>query len=564
MKNALWLLLTIISVSWSQSQTVNIYQQRNPLAGVYQIGSSAEIKTLGAAVELLKTCGVSDSVIFNIEAGTYSEKITIPAISGAGGHNRIIFRGENQESTEMQNNSTPAANWLIKLDGADHISFENLTLKALNSIYARIVVLTNGADSNSFKNNQLIGVPVSAYDSDHLKTLVYSAALNATLLDHANSFSKNKFIDGNMALNLGGINAVSPFESGWTIRDNTFQNQFSKAVYINYQNNLTITGNNFTSASNYNSYYAIDCFRADSNIVIANNRLDLNTQNAAYGIALRPAKAGTNQPALIYNNFIAMNQNGSGNLYGLYLDNCENTRILYNSIKLYGSSANSIALYLYRTNNNCKVQNNLLNNLSGGVACRLSGLGSGNVVDNNNLFVTGSKLAMWGSNSVDNLTDWRTTSGFDALSLNQNVEFNGAADLHLTAQSLKAGFPLAEVLTDIDCELRDSLLTNIGADEYSTPSTFENKPAHSDLALKNYPNPFNPSTAISFELKKAAEINLSVYNVRGELVRVLLNGSQNFGSHTVCFDANGLNSGVYLYKLTINGNSIVNKAVYIK
>jgi len=539
-------------------------QSKNALAGNYPVGSSAEIKTLTAAVELLKNNGVSDSVIFNIEAGIYNESITIPAISGASAHNRIIFRGVNQENSLLQYNATPASNWLLKLDGADHLSFENLSMQALNSTYARVIVLTNGADSNSFKNNRITGIPVTTYDSDHLKTLVYSASLNATKLDQGNSFEQNIFIDGNMALNLGGINAVTPFEQGYRIRNNVFQNQFSKAIYINYQNQLSITGNSFISASNYNSYYAIDCFRADSSLVIANNRLDLNTQNSAYGIALRPAKAGSMQPALIYNNFISLNQTGSGALYGIYLDNCEYNKVFYNSVKISGSSPNSIALYIYRKTINSEIMNNLLINQAGGLASRASSQATGDKVNYNNLYSSGSSLASWGATPAAGLSDWQTASGFDSLSFNQNVEFAGTADLHLMNQSVKAGIPLSEFLTDIDGDLRDSVSTNIGADEYTDPSEIANIPSSSDLKLACYPNPFNPATTISYQLSSISEVRLMVYNAKGEMVKLMDNGMQNAGKHSVSFDATGLNSGVYFYKLEAGGNSAVNKVILIK
>ncbi len=73
-------------------------------------------------------------------------------------------------------------------------------------------------------------------------------------------------------------------------------------------------------------------------------------------------------------------------------------------------------------------------------------------------------------------------------------------------------------------------------------------PARFDLA-QNYPNPFNPVTTIRFALGSMADVTLTVYDVLGRRVAVLVNERREAGTHDVRFDANGLASGVYLYRL---------------
>jgi len=84
----------------------------------------------------------------------------------------------------------------------------------------------------------------------------------------------------------------------------------------------------------------------------------------------------------------------------------------------------------------------------------------------------------------------------------------------------------------------------------SVKSSAEGFP-HNLTLLQNYPNPFNPSTAISFQLSAISEVTLKVYNVLGQEVATLLNTeTMNEGEHEIQFDASGLTSGVYFYKLT--------------
>ncbi|MFH1734719.1 MAG: SBBP repeat-containing protein [bacterium] len=75
--------------------------------------------------------------------------------------------------------------------------------------------------------------------------------------------------------------------------------------------------------------------------------------------------------------------------------------------------------------------------------------------------------------------------------------------------------------------------------------------APSNYSLEGaFPNPFNPTTAISYQLSALSHVNLSVYDVAGRKVAELVNGYRDAGLHEVTFDATGLASGVYLYKLT--------------
>jgi len=75
----------------------------------------------------------------------------------------------------------------------------------------------------------------------------------------------------------------------------------------------------------------------------------------------------------------------------------------------------------------------------------------------------------------------------------------------------------------------------------------------SDYYLEqNYPNPFNPSTKINFGLKKAGNIEITVFNILGNKVATLVNGFNAAGKHSVLFNASTLSSGIYFYKIVTN------------
>ncbi|HOP50991.1 MAG TPA: T9SS type A sorting domain-containing protein [Ignavibacteriales bacterium] len=70
--------------------------------------------------------------------------------------------------------------------------------------------------------------------------------------------------------------------------------------------------------------------------------------------------------------------------------------------------------------------------------------------------------------------------------------------------------------------------------------------------FQNYPNPFNPTTTISYSLPDNMNISLKVYNILGSETTTLYEGYQRAGIHKIQFNANNLNSGIYLVKLTSN------------
>jgi hypothetical protein len=70
---------------------------------------------------------------------------------------------------------------------------------------------------------------------------------------------------------------------------------------------------------------------------------------------------------------------------------------------------------------------------------------------------------------------------------------------------------------------------------------------------QNFPNPFNPSTLIRYQLADAGPVRLSVYDILGREVARLVDGVQQQGTHEARFDGGGLSSGVYLYRLQTTG-----------
>ena len=85
------------------------------------------------------------------------------------------------------------------------------------------------------------------------------------------------------------------------------------------------------------------------------------------------------------------------------------------------------------------------------------------------------------------------------------------------------------------------------------------------LALyQNFPNPFNPSTTISYYIPEAGRVQLKVYDILSQEAAALVDEYQESGKHSVLFDASELSSGIYFYRVQSKGNSRLMKMIVLK
>ncbi|MCU7496348.1 MAG: T9SS type A sorting domain-containing protein [Ignavibacteria bacterium] len=81
---------------------------------------------------------------------------------------------------------------------------------------------------------------------------------------------------------------------------------------------------------------------------------------------------------------------------------------------------------------------------------------------------------------------------------------------------------------------------------------------------QNYPNPFNPTTTINYEVPKSAKVVLSVHDLLGREVAVLVNEEKSAGSYSVTFEGSHMPSGVYFYSLMAEGYTLTKKFILMK
>jgi len=119
-----------------------------------------------------------------------------------------------------------------------------------------------------------------------------------------------------------------------------------------------------------------------------------------------------------------------------------------------------------------------------------------------------------------------------------------------TPRADQAGKTFSITVKVSDGELFNSFSKDIYIDSINTPVEVENESIPDDAVLyQNYPNPFNPTTVISYSLPRNSHVLLIVYDILGREVQRLVDTHKNAGNHSVPFNADNVNSGVYFYKI---------------
>lgn len=149
-----------------------------------------------------------------------------------------------------------------------------------------------------------------------------------------------------------------------------------------------------------------------------------------------------------------------------------------------------------------------------------------------------------GAQMVEVASRGNSASGFDYSWVDANVENGSSYSYSLVA---------------VDVNGAQEVLASESATPRAESGVVTNYALH-----QNYPNPFNPTTTIRYDLLEAGQTTLKVYNVQGREVATLVNGVQSAGTHHVTFEASGLPSGVYMYRLEANGFSAENKMLLLK
>ncbi|MCB0736991.1 MAG: right-handed parallel beta-helix repeat-containing protein, partial [Bacteroidetes bacterium] len=449
------------------------------IAGTFTVGGTgADYSKLSDAIADLTNYGACGPVTLRMSSGSFNERVVIPQIAGASSANPIRIVGQGKDNTRITYSSSSTSDYqTVLLDGADFITFDSLTIQAASTnSYGATVWFTNGADSNTVTNCNLLG------DANTNSTWRLNVVFSGSSSSYSTSGTSGQgnTINGclirggyfNVSLYGSGNSSISTYNLGNSFTNNELYKAYYYGFYFLYSGQKNIVGNTIDSLGTSNGY-------AMRNFYCSRDRIIGNVMNGnAYGMYQYYANYTGYTSAdttYIFNNMFSATGTAGLYLYGNY-----QTLTYNNSVYCAGTYGAYFGIPYYGS-----VTRNNSFHCDGTYAVYLSTtstLVSSSFFDYNNYYAPNGSVVYHGSSSYvySDLATWFSNfSSHNANSISSNPDYfntsttNGVIDLHSLSVNLNnRGASLWHITDDIDGQTRPAapdLIPDIGADEYYLP-----------------------------------------------------------------------------------------------
>jgi hypothetical protein len=402
------------------------------LSGSYTIGGSgADFTTINDAISSLTTNGINGNTIFNINDGTYDEKIVIPSINGVSANDSIIFQSATQDSANVIITNTlisDAENFTIQLDGVSYLTFKDLTITVGNdSSYGRLFSVENTTSNLNFINLHMISkVGAGSHYEDRILMYFPTGGSHSNYLIDNCHFEHGKYA---ILTRVGVSNCI--------FQNNTVAETTTANIYLKYWSNLIVRNNTFNME--------LEVRGGSGPIEIYNNTF---TAQLTF-----PGFSGTEGERLsVYNNMFSHER--------IYISGANYFDIYHNTI----SNSNTTPLFI-KTSSNYNIINNIFATTSSNPAITIEDFAADTI--HHNILFSEASIASINGSDISNIADLKdSTNQFENCAI-IHANFISESDVHMCElNNLPPGTDLA-ITNDIDGDPRPTN-PRIGADEYTT------------------------------------------------------------------------------------------------
>jgi hypothetical protein len=590
-----------------------------PITGKKTVGgTSPDYPTLKLALKDLAVRGTAaPGVTFAIRGGTYKEDTLIVSTTTSGPTAPITIKPDSLATVVINDSASAALPFVIKIDSTSYVTIDgsnngttsrDMTIRGLSANAQKGVWVSSLSTNVTVKN---LFVYAGAATSASYIAVDFRAGSTAGANPHYGLVENCVLRNGYTGVRVQG-RAVGDSVIGPVVRRNLIDSVSNAGVYVSGNSSRLEVSSNDISIVIPGSTGAMSGVQVGNGSTFArifNNKIhdivNLTTSSATYVIDMF-ITSGLYGKNAIFNNMIwGLRGTGTGTYYGIYVNAANSSvpdTIAYNSVNLTDSTASnrtSYAFYRGSTIGSALVVNNIFVNTRTdgitGIAYAVGKTSAAAVVssDHNDLYVgtdtTRRKIAIAGTVYAQ-LPSWVAATAGDSASVSALPPFVSPSDLHIQTSNPTplngGGTPVAGITKDFDGNTRDVSKPDIGAHEFqvltalaasqAVPGTFRLE--------QNYPNPFNPTTKISYTvpstvgrnpyaegasqevglLLSASRVRLTVYDLLGREVAVLVDGVQSPGRHEMTFDASRLTSGVYFYRLQAGEYTATRRMLLLK
>jgi len=428
------------------------------LAGTFTLDpatatSGVNFRYFTEVLSVLKTCGISDTTVFQISSGVYDTLLNIDfQIPGACDTARVIFCSfaNNPDSVTISHSAVGASdNYIIRFNETAFTEFHNLTFTSMGTSYGRCFDFGNNTNHIRLKGNRISGNPL-ADNSENTALMYNSSSCTHIVIDG------NQTESGSYAILFRGNSSLQGAKNN-KITNNHFHNFRQYGLYTSSEKDLLIGENVFDNDSVSTSQAAIYLSNGNS-VIVEKNKI---SQSSGQGIVVKNSQCSAAQPGMITNNFVSIG--GSAAVVAICMDTSGYWNVYHNTLHTFSTSTSlNVALSVSELQ-----YSNFMNNIyssNNDYAILLKSPFLLNASDYNVFKINGSNIIHYLTSNYS-LPYWQTNYQSELHSIQASPQFVSNTDLHLTDFIVNNKGLHVGVNTDIDDEIRNQTTPDIGADE---------------------------------------------------------------------------------------------------